>query len=99
MKKLMKVMALMMAFTMIMAIPASARYDEPEEEKVEMAWYQVVGTTVCNAGTAAIDGVVSVGSTVGGGIVTGAVAVKHGIGHAFIWCSEVNGYIGTFLLK
>lgn len=90
------VVATMMVMTLSMT--AFAKSNMPTET-VKQPWYKVGITAVCNAGTAVADGVVTAGKTVGGGIVKAGTGAKHGLGHAFIWCSDKEEMIGNWLLK
>ena len=90
------VVAMMMVMTMSMT--AFAKSDEPTEA-AKQPWYKVSITAVCDAGTAVADGVVTAGKTVAGGAVKVGTGAKHGLGHAFIWCSNWEAKAGNWLLK
>lgn len=89
---------MVMMMVMALSMTAFAKSEEPEET-AKQPWYKVGITAVCNAGTAVADGVVTAGKTVGGGIVKAGTGAKHGLGHAFIWCSNQEEKIGNWLLK
>lgn len=95
-KMVIVVVAMMMVMTMSMT--AFAKSDKPTET-AKQPWYKVGITAVCDAGTAVADGVVTAGKTVAGGAVKAGTGAKHGLGHAFIWCSDKEEKIGNWLLK
>ena len=95
-KMVIVVVAMMMVMTMSMT--AFAKSDKPTET-AKQPWYKVGITTVCDAGTVVADGVVTAGKTVAGGAVKAGTGAKHGLGHAFIWCSNWEAKAGNWLLK
>ena len=95
-KMVIVVVAMMMVMTMSMT--AFAKSDKPTET-AKQPWYKVGITAVCDAGTAVADGVVTAGKTVAGGAVKVGTGAKHGLGHAFIWCSNWEAKAGNWLLK
>lgn len=97
MKKFMVIVVAMM-MVMTMSMTAFARPDKPEET-AKQPWYKVGVTAVCDAGAAVADGVVTAGKTVAGGAVKVGTGAKHGLGHAFIWCSNWEAKAGNWLLK
>lgn len=95
-----KLMVVMVAMVMVMAMSsvAFAGTDKTETE-TKQAWYKVGITAVCDAGKAVGNGAVAAGKAVGNGAVKAGTTAKHGLGHAFIWCSDKEEKIGNWLLK
>lgn len=93
-----RIMVVTIMMVMAMSMTASARVDKPEET-AKQPWYTVGITAVCNAGTAVADGVTTAGKAVAEGAVKAGTGAKHGLGHAFLWCSDKEEKIGNWLLK
>ena len=98
MKKFTMIVMVMM-MVMAMSMTAFAKSEKEPEETANQPWYKVGITAVCDAGSAVAGGVATAGKTVANGAVKAGTGVKHGLGHAFIWCSKQEKKIGNWLLK
>lgn len=74
---------------------AEANETKPKKEH----WYHKVGTGVTTAAKTVSGAVVSGATKVGSVAVSAGKGAKHGLGHAFIWCSNWEAKAGNWLLK